>query len=101
MNAERIKLPGDYYAVVHETDSPEIYYGKDNSYALFLGNYTGWPPSHYRAFAAAMNANAARVQLLAKALQSIATNSYCDGCQEAKLVAKAALTEAGIESESK
>ncbi len=42
---------------------------------------------------------AARVQLLAKALHSIAGNTCCDGCQEAKKVAQTALAEAGLDKE--
>lgn len=43
--------------------------------------------------------NAARVQLLAKALRSIAGNTCCVGCQEAKKVAAHCLAEAGLDKE--
>ena len=63
-----------------------------------------WPPSYddilavmenERQAAAALESQAAQIVALQEALQSIAANSCCDRCQEAALVARAALAAKG------
>ena len=113
MKAERIELPGGYYVF----SGKEIWRDRSKAQGANTDDLliaTALDGLGLDRFAAAMNAPDARVQLLAKALRAyeqhhddVYNRQFVDGVAEranlgkVRHLAKAALTEAGIESESK
>jgi hypothetical protein len=63
-DAVKLPLPRGYFIKVHEEVWAEVYHPKDDVVPFLCGNYRRFPPSDYRAFAAAMNTPTPREQEL-------------------------------------
>lgn len=96
MKAERIELPGGYW-IDTETVEQNIIAPDEE----WVGSFNVGSDEQIDAFVVAMNADAARVQLLAKALTQARAELAREGCLQGVKAIDAALAEAGTESESK